>query len=73
VDKAGGAAFVLDDVELVTLLAQVAGAALVETARKGAAPTPGPDRLGGALERLAVTHPSRYAVVAAVVGELLAG
>jgi GAF domain-containing protein len=69
VDKAGGAAFSFDDVEVVTLLAGVAGAALAEGG--GAEAVPEPARLGAELTRLAQVDPGRYATVAPLVAALL--
>ena len=71
VDKAGGGNFSFDDVEIATMLADIAGAAL--TAERAAGPpVPRPAELGGELERLSVADPARYSVVAAAVAALLA-
>ncbi len=71
VDKAGGAPFSLDDVELVAWLAEVAGAGIDEAARGIITPPPHPVALGGELRRLAAGDPARYATIAGVVRELL--
>jgi GAF domain len=71
VDKAGGAPFSIDDVELVAWLAEVAGAAIDEAARGIITPPPHPHALGAELRQLAARDPSRYATVAGVVRELL--
>lgn len=68
VDRAAGS-FTFDDVEIVTLLGTIAGAALTE-AVAGTAP-PAPASLGRDLERLAVTDPSRYRTVASILEALL--
>ena len=70
VDKAGGAAFSFDDVELATLLASIGAVALVATDHTPAA-VASPASLGTDLHRLADTDPARYAVVASAVGVLL--
>ena len=70
VDAVAGA-FTVDDVEVVTLLGGIAGAALAE-AGEGPGPVPDPAELGAELAQLAAAEPARYAVVAAVVRELLA-
>lgn len=70
--KADGKPFTFDDIEALTALAAVAGAALLEpsTTRPPQAPaTPG--QLAAALERLAATDPDRYATTAALVQALL--
>ena len=66
-DKAGGA-FDIDDIEIVSLLADVAGAALDEHAE---APVPLPDDLAAELRHLRDTDRARYGVVARAVGALL--
>jgi len=71
VDKAGGAPFSLDDVELVAWLAEVAGAAIDEAARGIITPPPKPEALGSELRLLAARDPARYATIAGVVRELL--
>lgn len=71
VDRAGGGPFSFDDVELATLLAQIAGAALLEGAGASSR-VAAPAALSGELTRLADTDPVRYAALAQVVGALLA-
>jgi GAF domain-containing protein len=70
VDKRAGGAFTYDDLELVTLLAGVAGAALA--ADRGAGPVPSPAELGADLEQLLAIDGRRYRAVAAVVSGLIA-
>jgi GAF domain-containing protein len=71
VDKAGGGGFTFDDVELASLLAGIAGAAL---AVRGDAPAvPSASELGARLERVAAADPMRYSTLATVVAALLAG
>ena len=72
VDKAQGAPFSIDDVEIVTWLADVAGAALDDTGTGAPTAPPGPGELGAALGRLAAQDPARYRAVATVIAELLA-
>lgn len=62
--------FSFDDVELATLLADIAGVALTQGG-DGAVVSP-PAELGGELERLARSDPARYATVATLVDALLA-
>ena len=69
VDKAGGSSFSFDDVELVTLLASVAGAALVTGAPTPAVRTPG--ELAAELADLSVSDPAGYARLATVLDALL--
>ena len=71
IDKQVGGAFSIDDVELVTLLGGIAGAALAEV-DGGSVGIAAPDELAGELRQLAASDPSRYASVAAVVSALLA-
>lgn len=71
VDRTGGGPFSFDDVELVTLLAQIAGTALLEGAGSSAR-VAAPAQLGSELTRLADADPVRYAAVAQAVGALLA-
>jgi GAF domain-containing protein len=66
--KAGGGAFSFDDIEMASLFAGVAGAAIV--ARHPASP-PAPEELTGDLARLERTDPARYATVARLVYQLL--
>ena len=71
VDKAEGGPFSIDDVELVTLLGGIAGAALADDQGLGAdAPTP--QALASELSQLATSDPTRYASIATVVSALLA-
>jgi GAF domain len=68
VDPAGGA-YSFDDVEVVSMLADVAGAAMTET---GAGPAPpSPAALARGLELLAASDAGRYAAVARAVESLL--
>lgn len=71
VDKAAGGSFSIDDVELATLLAGVAGAALAQPP-VGGVTVPTPDELSGELSRLARTDAADYAAVAQVISALLA-
>lgn len=74
VDKAGGGSFSFDDVELVTLLAGIAGVALVARVAGDAVrspPTPSPSELADGLARLAADAPARYLAVAAAVASLV--
>ena len=73
VEKTAGGPFGLDDLELATMLADVAGAAIDETAHDGALPAPRPEELGSQLRRLAAASPERYNIIAGVVSELLQG
>lgn len=70
--KADGKPFTFDDIESLTALAAVAGAALDEPLLTGPAPDPvSPDQLGAALQQLAATDPRRYADTARLVQALL--
>lgn len=69
VDKHGGTSFSFDDVELVTLLAGIAAAALASSATRRA--VPGPAALGAGLARLAAQDPPAYAAVAGLLDALL--
>lgn len=71
VDKVGGGPFSFDDVEIATLLAPIAGAALAEGAG-AAARLASPAQLGTDLGRLADADPTRYAAVAQAVAALVA-
>ena len=71
VDKRGGGAFSFDDVELVTLIAQIAGVALAEGAG-AASRVPSPAQLSSDLGRLAEVDPVQYAAIAQVMTALLA-
>ena len=70
VDKVDGTTFTFDDVELATLLANVAGAALRDVG--GATQVRSPDELAADLRAVAAADPSTYAAIAAVVETLLA-
>ncbi len=65
----GSAPFTIDDIEEVTLLARIAGAAL--EAREESAAAPAPAELGRDLARLAAADPARYAAVARMLGAVL--
>jgi GAF domain-containing protein len=71
VDKAGGGNFSFDDVEIATMLADIAGVALTAE-RSSGPPVPRPAELGGELERLSAADPARYSAVASAVAALLA-
>ena len=64
--------FTIDDIEVVSLLADVAGAAAVESTEPVGAAGPSPDELAAELRALAEHDPRRYRDVAAVIGALLA-
>ena len=66
----GSEPFTIDDIEEVTLLARIAGAALEELEEASAA-VPSPAELGRELERLAARDTSRYAAVARMVDAVL--
>ena len=68
VDAVNGS-FTYDDVETITLLAEIAGAALAEGDELAAPPSPA--RLGEALASLSTTDPGRYREVARAVEALL--
>jgi hypothetical protein len=70
VDKHGGGPFSFDDVELATLLAGVAGAALAADDGLDRA-VPSPRELSGGLERLASNDPARYATLATFLTSVL--
>jgi phosphoserine phosphatase RsbU/P len=70
VDKAGGGPFSFDDVELVTVLAGIAGAALRD--RDPGVDVRSADELGAELRQLAGADPAAYVRVATVVEALLA-
>jgi len=72
VDKVGRGSFGFDDVELATLLADIAGVALSQLDDDIGPTVPDPAQLGGELARLAATAPARYAAVATMLGALLA-
>ncbi|MEM8922970.1 MAG: GAF domain-containing protein [Actinomycetota bacterium] len=72
VDKVDGLPFNFDDIELLTALAAVAGAALAEgSADAGSEPAVSPATLADGLERLATVDPGRYADTARLVAGLL--
>lgn len=66
----GSGPFTVDDVEEVTLLARVAGAALEEM-EDAMASVPSPDELLRDLERLAATDPARYAALARLLASAI--
>jgi len=68
-DKTGGA-FSFDDVEVVSLLGSIAGAALDDGVLHGP-PVTAPDELGHELHQLFVDDPPEYARIAAVLQALL--
>ena len=70
VDKADGVTFSFDDVELATLLAGIAAAAI--EADEGGVAVRSPDELGAELRRLAAADPAGYAQVATLVEAILA-
>ena len=69
IDEHGGASFTIDDVELATLLAGVAGVALGD--RDVVSSAPEPAALAAELEELARREPDRYRTVAALIEALL--
>jgi GAF domain-containing protein len=71
VDRVGGGPFTFDDVEIATLLAPIAGAALAEGAG-AASRVASPAQLGADLGRLADADPARYAAIAQAVAALVA-
>ena len=70
VTKHGGGPFTFDDVEIATLLGDVAGAVLASDVAAGAA-VPSPRELGDDLVRLAATDPTRYAALATFLASVL--
>jgi GAF domain-containing protein len=70
VDKAGGGTFSFDDVEVATLLAGIAAAAI--EAGGGDVAVRSPSELGAELHRLAAADPAGYAQVATLVEAILA-
>jgi GAF domain-containing protein len=66
----GSAPFTFDDVEEVTLLARIAGAALDELDEAGAA-VPSASHLGAELTELAARNPGRYAAIARMIDAVL--
>ncbi len=69
VSKTGGQRFSFDDVELCTLLANIAGSALAEDPDLRSVPSAA--ELGSELRRLEAADSDRYAHVAELVGALL--
>lgn len=70
IDKFGSPGFTFDDVEVISLLGTVAGAALAD-AGAVAEEVPSPSQLAAALTALADSDPGRYARVAPVLESLL--
>ena len=70
VDKPGGAGFTFDDVELVTVLANIAGSVLRSSA--AGSDVRSPEELFADLRQLANADPTAYIGVAAVLEALLA-
>lgn len=66
----GSAAFTLDDIEEITLLARIAGAAL-EVGEFADTSVRSPDELGSALAHLATRNPTRYAAIARMLDAVL--
>ncbi|HUI49668.1 MAG TPA: GAF domain-containing protein [Acidimicrobiia bacterium] len=71
VDKHGGGPFSFDDVEIATLLGNVAGTALVAASAAPVA-APSPTELGSRLARLAASDPARYLPLAQFLADVLA-
>ncbi len=69
-DKADAKPFTFDDIESLSALASVAGAALAE-GHDTSAPIATPAELATGLERLAAVDPSRYAHTAQLIESLL--
>jgi GAF domain-containing protein len=70
VDKAGGERFSYDDLELATLLAGIAAAAIAEPEHRPPE-HPSAESLANSLRSLSLTDPSRFEAIAAVVSVLL--
>jgi GAF domain-containing protein len=70
IDKAGGASFTFDDVEVVTLLAGIAGVALGEAVAE--VPSRPPAEFAAELAHVASSDPVAYARLSAVLEALLA-
>lgn len=70
IDKTGGGGFSFDDVEVATILGNVAGAALL--GGQAAPPARSPDELAADLRGLVVSDPAGYQAVATVIEALLA-
>lgn len=64
-------AFGIDDIEIASMLADVAGVALAE--RGDATAVPSPEELASELRRVRAVDPARYAFVARAVAALLGG
>lgn len=73
VDKANGSPFDVDDVELLGMLAEVAGAAIYQSAERAVAEPLSPDELGIRLRLLAAHDRARYDAIADIASELLTG
>lgn len=70
IDKNGGGSFSFDDIEIATLLAGIAGAALASDATARSVATP--RELASRLEVIATHDPARYAAIATVLDALFA-
>ncbi len=70
VDKAGGATFSFDDVEVASLLAGIAAVAIASG--EGDVAVRSPDELGAELRRIAAADPAGYVQVATLVEAILA-
>ncbi len=70
VEKHGGGPFTFDDVELATLLAGIAGAALQSDGEERTE-VPSPHELGDDLARMAAADPERYASIATFLAGVL--
>ncbi len=68
-DKKNAGSFDFDDVELISLMADIAGAALVQASRL--LELPSPEALVLDLQALAQSDPARYSTVASVIGMLV--
>ena len=69
INKDGGGSFSFDDIEIATLLAGIAGAALSSDATARSVATP--RELASQLEVIATQDPARYAAIAGVLDQLL--
>jgi sigma-B regulation protein RsbU (phosphoserine phosphatase) len=70
IDKQGGGSFSIDDIELVTLLGGIAGAALASFDDAGEVASP--EELVAELRHVAADDPARYASMATLIRSLLA-
>lgn len=70
VEKQGGGGFTIDDIEITSLLAEIAAAALAELA-DGKIDVPTPAELGVELAHVAEADLSRYAEIARAIQSLL--